>query len=323
MDVKDDNKLKTVLERAFDIACLVLSYGILFVLPKEANIVFWLLFGVSAFLFCIGFFRLGFTFDVPAGSKGYILSGLLFAALGIAMNIGGIYFIYRDAGSGRSIGVATLLLIEALVVFAIAGSRAEAPMTQWIVSLIFRGAACLMVVGGITLMCRDHFEPGALGVGVMLIIEAIVFWAMGSGNNPFNTEFSEIQAVRGMSTPIDQLYQHFADVETQLGYPWIGKIRTINGDSIIYGPLEDGFYVYGYYVFGRFFVAGSANPLFPSPEDAAGHIVSEIPDSNGIMVGKENLPRAYAEMFTRFAETGVAKWSTKISINSGNRKKKK
>ena len=113
-----------------------------------------------------------------------------------------------------------------------------------------------------------------------------------------------------MQIPIEELRQIFAGVDTQLRYPWIGKIETIKEDSIIYGPSEDGFCVYCYYQFGRFFISGSTNPLFPDPEDAQGHIVREIPDGNGILLAKENLPEAYAAMFIRYVESGEAQWRT-------------
>ena len=131
---------------------------------------------------------------------------------------------------------------------------------------------------------------------------------MKHGSNLFNTPNSEIQTVPGIRIPITQLQQTFAGVKTQLGYPWIGKVKTIKQDSIIYGPSEDGFVVYGYYLFGRFYVAGSTNPLFPAPEDAQGHMVTETPDSNGILMNKEELTEAYVKMFTRYAENGNTQW---------------
>lgn len=82
---------------------------------------------------------------------------------------------------------------------------------------------------------------------------------------------------------------------------------------IIYDPLEDGFVIYGYYNFGRFYVSGSTNPFFPDPEDAQSHVVAEIPDSNGILLAEELLPEAYARMFARYAETGDAFWNTDLS----------
>ena len=305
------------MERIVDIVCLIASYVILFLLPDEINVFFYLVFGVSAFLFCIGFFRLGFTFSTPAGRKGTVLSGALFTLTGLVINCAGLCGIYMNRGSGRSIMIATLLMIEALVLFDTASSKAEAPGTRWKLSMLFRAAAVVMAVFGIALMVKNDFIEASVMAGVMLVIEAICFWAMGSGHNLFHTPTSEIQKVPGMKTPIEELHRAFANVETQLGYPWIGRIKTIREDSMIYGPAEDGFYVYGYYHFGRFYVAGSENPLFPDPQDAQSHITSEIPDMWGTLLARQNLPAVYAEMFRRYAETGTAEWNTNYLPASG------
>ena len=52
--------------------------------------------------------------------------------------------------------------------------------------------------------------------------------------------------------------------------------------------------------------------LFPILEDAEPHIVKEIPDSKGILLARENLPEAYACMFTRYVERGNTAWSTDL-----------
>lgn len=80
-------------ELAVDILCLAASYGLLFLMPQKVNFLFWALFAVSAFLFCIGFFRMGFLLDD-----------------------------HKTA----------LLLIEAIVMYSITASHADAPRSQWI-----------------------------------------------------------------------------------------------------------------------------------------------------------------------------------------------
>lgn len=318
MDSREEKQFHVVAERVIDMICLAISYGLLFLLPETVDFFFYLLFGISAFMFCIGFFRLGFTFNTPADGKGKLLTLLLLILLGAVGNMIGLYTLYLSQGTGRSICIATILLIEALLLYAIAGSKAEAPGAQWRVSIIFRIAAVLLVCAGIFLAIREHFSETVIILGTMLLIEAICLWVIGSGNNPFNTMTSKIQTVPKMKTPIRQLHRDFSKVETQLGYPWIGKIRTIKKDSLIYGPLDDGFFVCCYYHFGQFYVAGSENPFFPLPEDAEPHIVKETPDSKGILLARENLPEAYACMFTRYVERGNTAWSTDLE----NRMKK-
>lgn len=250
MSGKGEKKTPVNTEQIFDVICLIASYGILFMMPQTINIFFYLILGLSAFLFCIGFFRLGLSFDRPTSSKKTALK--------------------------------------------------------------LRVAAALIILFGFVLIVLKHFSESSIIAGIMLLIESICLWRMGGSSKTFNEVTPEMQAVPGMNVPIEQLHKAFSGIETQLGYPWIGKVKSIEQDSIIYGPAKDGFVVYGYYLYGQFYVVGSTNILFPEPEDAQRHLVEEIPDSDGTFLAKDFLPKAYAEMFTRYAEKGEANWRTDI-----------
>ena len=186
MSDKREKKTSVNTEQIFDVICLIASYVILFMIPQNISIFFYLIVGVSAFLFCIGFFRLGLSFDVPASSKKTALK--------------------------------------------------------------LRGAAALIILFGFVLIILKQFSESSVIAGIMLLIESICLWRMGGSSKSFNEVTPEMQAVPGMKVPIEQLHRDFSDVETQLGYPWIGKVKSIEQDAIIYGPSEDGFVVYGYYL---------------------------------------------------------------------------
>ena len=299
-------------ERVLDVGCLAASYIFLLLLPKNSGVLFYLLFAASAFLFCIGFFRMGFLFRTPAGGRG----GIVLLVLGTVINAGALFGIIYDRGSARSIIVATLLMIEALLFFAIAGSGVQAPEKQRRIRLALKSAAVLLIVFGIVYLIMDRFSEASVAVGTLLLIEAVCLWTMGAGKNPFNTLSPEIQTVPWLKAPLEQLRRDFAGTETQLGYPWIGRIKTVKEDCLIYGPDESGYAVYGYYLYGRFYVAGSENPLFPEPEDAEKHVVREIPDREGTLLSKGNLPEAYAGMFARYAENGEASWRWELPQNT-------
>ena len=318
MEDNREKKNSLRLEQIFDLACLAASYGILFLLPQKMDALFYLIFGVSAFLFCIGFFRLGFSFDTPEDERSELYAGLSYALFGILINAVGLYVISRDQGSGRSITIATLLMIEALVLFAMAGSGFKTPKPQRILGILFRAVAVCLVIFGVLFALWKQISTTSVIIAMMLLFESICLWKMGGSSNPSNALTGEIQVVPGLRVPIAKLKQEFAEVETQLGYPWIGKVKTIKQDSIIYGPSEDGFFIYGYYLYGRFYVSGSTNPLFPNPGDALGHTVKEIPDSNGALLAKEDLPRAYARMFARYADSGDIQWEAELLPSGEN-----
>ncbi len=305
-------KPQNFLELAADLLCLAASYGLLFLMPQKVNFLFWALFAVSAFLFCIGFFRMGFVFDSRRTAGFEKLSGALLVLFGIGLNIAGGIVICKTPGSERGTVIAVLLLIEATVMYSITAAHADAPRSQWIMSLIFRIAAVFMVIGAIVYAVITSVSDKAIALGLMLIVEGIVFWAMGSGNNPFNSSLSPIRAVPGMKKTVQELCNALSSTETQLGFPWVGRIRTVKKDAIIYGPSDDHIFVYGYYHFGRFYVASGDDISYLDEQQADSHRITAIPDSEGICLGAESLPEAYADMIKRYLESGKTVWSTKL-----------
>ena len=66
-------KPQNTVEIIVDILCLAASYGLLFLMPQKANILFWAVFALAAFLFCIGFFRMGFMLDSIKSKKAIVV----------------------------------------------------------------------------------------------------------------------------------------------------------------------------------------------------------------------------------------------------------
>lgn len=305
-------KPQNTVEIIVDFLCLAASYVLLFLLPQKVNILFWAVFALAAFLFCIGFFRMGFLLDSIKSKKSIVVSGSLLVLCGIILNSAGIIAIWKTQGSDRSVAAAILLLIEAIVMYSITASQTDTPRSQWIMSLIFRVAAVLLIIGAVTGMIAASFSDTSIAAGLLLLIEGIVFWAMGNGNNPFNSAASPIRAVPGMKKTVQELCDALDNTETQLGFPWLGRIRTIKNDTIIYGPSEEGVFVYGYYHFGRFYVTFSKDVSLLDESEADAHRITEIPDRKGICLGEESLPEAYACMITQYLKNGNPIWSTKL-----------
>ena len=117
-----------------DILCLAASYGLLFLLPQKANILFWIFFGLAAFLFCIGFFRIGFVLDSAKSKKAVTISGCLLVLCGIILNSAGIIAIWKSHGSERSVAAAILLLIEAIALKNPDAELLQLPIRQTLIS---------------------------------------------------------------------------------------------------------------------------------------------------------------------------------------------
>ena len=163
---------------AADILCLAASYGILFLLPRETGVLFYIVFGISAFLFCIGFFRLKNLSDAAPRSGNELAAGVFYAVIGAVINITGLYIIHRDHGSARSIMIETLLLVEALVMYSIAGSACKTPDHEKLLSVVFKAAAVLLVLIGAVYVVREHFTQTPVIIAASLLIESICLWKM-------------------------------------------------------------------------------------------------------------------------------------------------
>lgn len=303
-------------ELTIDILCLLASYGLIFMLPQKLNIYFWIVFGVSAFLFCIGFFRMGAVIDRCKTKKAKRLSGILLIASGIVLNCSGVLAIWKNQSIERGICIATLLLIQAIVMYSAAASRAVTLRLQWIISLIFRITAVPMAIGGIAAIVYSIITSvygTNIAIGVFLIVEGILFWAIGSGNDPFNSSFSPVSAVPNMNKTMQELCDALAGTETQLGFPWIGKVKAVKEETIIYGPTEEDIFVYGHYHSGRFYIVSGDDISLLDAEQADAHRIAEIPDSKGRCLDAELLPEAYSNMITRYLENGKVIWSSKIN----------
>ena len=96
--------------------------------------------------------------------------------------------------------------------------------------------------------------------------------------------------VVGMNTPIRELFQKFETLETDLGYPWFGKVGS-HKECILYGPNEDGFSVFGYY-------------------NRSGKFYLELADAGKkeMTIDDSNILERYEEMFAYYVNTGEASW---------------
>ena len=123
---------------------LLLSYMLLFCLPEEFGWKGWLIIGISAFLFCIGYYGLLGSLPEPGTPAGALARRLALVTFGVALFAGGIYYVYSSDGSEKSIAIATLTLIESLVICGLGGSEDSNDAPQ---NSILRKYYLLLIIG--------------------------------------------------------------------------------------------------------------------------------------------------------------------------------
>ncbi len=261
---------------------LILSYAILFFLPGELGFLSYAIFAVSIFLFLIGFFRMASDLDL-SNKLGYKPAYLISIALGmIAFAIGAV-FLYFDRATGKSMIVGFLMIIEGMVFLFTSGGdvvnlRMERRTARFLyVFALFLAAFAVFII-------IDQKVDGVSGA-FMVLIESAAVIVMGIIRR-YKLE------VVGMDTPIRELFSKFETLETDLGYPWFGKVGR-HKECILFGPNEYGFSVFGYYKKpGKFYLELAD----------AGKKEMNIDDSN--------ILERYHEMFEYFVHTGQARWLT-------------
>lgn len=161
---------------------LLLSYMLLYYLPEEFEWKGWVIIGISAFLFCIGYFGLISSLSEPGTPAGALARRLVLVTSGVAIFAGGIYYVYSSDGSEKSIAIATLALIEGLVICGLGGSEDSNDAPQ---NSILRKYYLLIIAGLAAAGCWFCYQEfvseaaesrGYIEAATMLWITAGTLW---------------------------------------------------------------------------------------------------------------------------------------------------
>ncbi len=95
---------------------------------------------------------------------------------------------------------------------------------------------------------------------VLIMIFATIVMAVGgviyisSSDKTYNDSVSSIRRMRcDRGKSVEDFYHAFKDQDSVLGAPWLGKIKWIKGNSLIFGPTENGDFLYLYKLFNHFY----------------------------------------------------------------------
>ena len=150
---------------------------------------------------------------------------------------------------------------------------------------ILRMLGALLICGGVALIGRD-----SVIIGTLVVIGGGALWIAASPKsfNETTDGMKMIPCPKEMS--VEELYQDIRGMNTALGAPYLGKIKTVPGDAIIFGPDAGGWFAYVYKALdGRSFYAAlsdfTATIETPAPNpapDAADDSEAEI-DHDGVL----------------------------------------
>ena len=195
------------------------------------------------------------------------------------------------------------------------GSAFEGPkgkVFKFFKKALFSLSGVAMIAYGIYALIAYNLNSKGLGIFSLMIIygPAMELYAF---DKLFNHAVDGIKTSEDITVPIEELYEAFKDIDTPMGRPWIGNIINVDSDCIIYGPTDEGSFLFGYYLFGSFnFAQGTLLKMFKNEDEAKAHMIDVDWDQDNTDRGQlyhmitRMLPDFYIGMFETYSNTGRA-----------------
>lgn len=209
--------------------------------------------------------------------------------------------------------VSTVLFIIGASVIGLALDQPLSKAGSVVQKIILYLVSIFMIVMSFKVMIADNFRSRGIFSFTLILIEGIGVAMMAFGSD-YNSMLDGTQVVEGVTDNIETLYAKFKNVDTPFGKAWLGEVNPGGIKSIIYGPTEDGTYLYGFFEMGKFFIGVNSNVDFLDKEKAEKHrINNKIGQINKELGEFENFaamsyPEKYRIMFERYVKTGKASW---------------
>lgn len=182
MDKHNNVKEQGIIDYLIPGGLLALSYIILFYLPYELTMKGWIVFGVSAFLFCLGYFGLLQTVPAPKSVTDAMERKLIMTTLAIVIFAFGLYYVYADNGSEKSMAIAVLFLIECIVMCGFgSGDKGDDLLSPKMLKSLNHVLIAVMIIAGIWFFAQEIIgeaegSKGYVEVATMLWVGAGALW---------------------------------------------------------------------------------------------------------------------------------------------------
>ncbi len=134
-------------------------------------------------------------------------------------------------------------------------------------SIIYKVLAVIIGIFSLYIMTLDNFSTFYLTVGTLVLLVAVVLYILSSPKT-YNTSVSSTKQVANPNNlSIKELYEAFKSIDSSMGKPWLGKLKTLKGDCLILGPTQEGEFLYIHKFFNNFSIGINNFPkLLVAPE---------------------------------------------------------
>jgi len=191
---------------------------------------------------CVAFAIVGFCSDVIAKS----VNDETVLAVIFLLILAAVFFILYRKFKNRSIINETKEKVDKVVDYVQDEIDRDNRMSPALLERKRRFQLIALVLVGISICIIIRFYESifAVIVGTFILIAGITVWIFSDSK-----KYNESVPNSGMitfdsATSIEQIFDKFKMIDTPLGKPWIGKLKTLKNKAMIFGPDKEGNFVY-------------------------------------------------------------------------------
>lgn len=110
----------------------------------------------------------------------------------------------------------------------------------WLMKLI----GVIGMVGGLAIIVKSNEALGMITVGTIVMAVGGAVWYMSSPH-AYEKSNDQIKMIAFQQpTTIEKIYEAYKNLDTPLGSPYLAKMKTMRQKALIFGPDDDGEYLY-------------------------------------------------------------------------------
>lgn len=260
---------------------------------------------------CLGIGAVGVISDLSEGAFGEdtVITVLVMAAL--AAFFGYLAWLWRIKSPVKRAGEQAAAAAKAVKERKDANKELS-PALKWR-TWKFRIAGILVSAFAVWMCVAGNWNTAPVAIATVVLIVGIALFMLGSPGD-YNS-MTDMTAMIAMDKPrkIGEFYEAFKNVNTPLGSAWLGKISTIRGDTLIFGPNSRHEYLYfwltsdgnigylGYSFLDGLIKERRIEPVFPPMEDEGSSVADHLCYQADVLMCQSELK----ESFEYFVKTGA------------------
>ncbi len=148
-------------------------------------------------------------------------------------------------------------------------------------SIIIKFISAVLFIFSFWIMYIGNFTDFFIIIGTLVLVTSATLYIMSSPKIYNEAVSSTKQIANPNNMSIEELYEAFKNVDSMMGKAWLGEISTLKGKCLIFGPSEEGEFIYVYKMFNSIYATINFIPsLIKGPQSELWRLESAKKDFN-------------------------------------------